>query len=153
MTTTPTADAAPVIPPIVKQVRVPLDVTRAFAAFTDDFGRWWPLATHSVGGASSAVSFVDEQIVEMTSDGRRCVWGTVQRWEPPHALAFTWHPGQETPPHTDVLVEFAAQDNGCLVTLTHSGWERVGASVDDLRGYHEGWDVVLGSYVTLTESA
>jgi uncharacterized protein YndB with AHSA1/START domain len=145
MTATPATSA--VIPPIVKQVRVPLDPARAFAAFTDDFGRWWPLATHSVGGATSSVGFVDDQIVEVTADGQRCVWGTVHRWDPPHAVAFTWHPGQAADPHTDVLVEFAADDGAAVVTLTHSGWERVDAGAADLQGYHDGWDVVLTSYV------
>jgi hypothetical protein len=88
--TSPTTSAAPAIPPIVKNVHVPLDPPRAFTAFTADFGRWWPLATHSVGGATSTVGFVDDQIVEVTAD---------------------------------------------------------------LRGYHDGWDVVLSSYVAQTEAS
>jgi uncharacterized protein YndB with AHSA1/START domain len=153
MTTTPAVDPAPVVPPIVKQVQVRLDPPRAFTAFTADFGRWWPLATHSVGGAASTVRFVDGQIVELTADGQRCVWGTVQRWDPPHLVAFSWHPGQDPEPHTDVTVEFVADGSGSLVSLTHSGWERIDAGADDLRGYHEGWDVVLSSYVAATSAS
>jgi uncharacterized protein YndB with AHSA1/START domain len=136
----------PVVPPIRKQVWVPLPVEQAFTTFTDQIGQWWPLATHSVGGKTSSVSFVDGQIIEVTVAGQRCVWGTVRRWQPPHGLAFTWHPGADPEPCTDVAVDFVVDGDGCQVTLTHSGWERIDAGADDLASYVEGWDLVLGGY-------
>ncbi len=135
-----------VVPPIRKRLRVPLPVQQAFTTFTDDIGQWWPLETHSVGGRTSSVSFVEGRIVEVTDAGQRCVWGTVRRWQPPHGLAFTWHPGADPEPCTDVAVDFVADGDGCLVTLTHSGWERVDAGADDMSSYLKGWDVVLGRY-------
>ena len=145
MTSQP-ADAP--IPPIVKRVRVDLPVDGAFSLFTDQIGAWWPLATHSVGGAESTVAFADGQIVESMPDGRQCIWGTVLRWQPPNHLSFTWHPGQDPEPHTLVDVDFVAEGARCLVTLTHSGWERIELhDLAGLDGYLQGWDLVLDRYL------
>ena len=53
---------------------------------------------------------VGGQIVETLADGRTSVWGTVTTWDPPHHVAFTWHPGRPaaektfSPPESHIAV-------------------------------------------------
>ena len=37
------------IPPVVKEVVVPVSLVDAFRRFTDEIHLWWPMHTHSVG--------------------------------------------------------------------------------------------------------
>jgi len=142
---TTTADLAP----ITKTVVVAATVERAFALFTAEMGRWWPLRTHSVGEASSAGVVMGDRvgadIVETLADGSTTVWGTITDWAPPTLVAFTWHPGQSGAEATRVEVTFAEQDDGTLVTLVHSGWEARPDAGRVRRSYTSGWDVVLSS--------
>ena len=56
MTTTPSATISGAIPSIVKEVVVPCAPERAFDLFTARIHSWWPMATHSVGGAPQPCS-------------------------------------------------------------------------------------------------
>lgn len=139
--------------PLVKTVVVTPEPARAFELFTDQIAQWWPLATHSVGEADAVdveiQGRVGGQIVETLADGRTSVWGTVTTWDPPHHVAFTWHPGRLAAEATIVSVRFTPHDAGTQVQLTHSGWE----SRDDgnlaRQGYDTGWDTVLGHFTSL----
>src|SRR5262245_64229227 len=94
--------------PVLRAALVPVAPDRAFAAFTAEIGDWWPLETHSVGGAESAgvrmEPGVGGRIVETLGDGAAAAWGTVTAWEPPDLVAFTWHPGRDPEPATEVTV-------------------------------------------------
>jgi uncharacterized protein YndB with AHSA1/START domain len=90
---------------------------------------------------------VGGQIVESISDGRTCVWGTVTAWEPPHRVAFTWHPGRDAGQATAVEVSFLGHGDHTEVMLVHRGWDARLDSVAARRGYDSGWDIVLGRYV------
>ena len=148
MTTTPSATTSGAIPSIVKEVVVPCPPERAFDLFTARIHSWWPMATHSVGGASSAMLTLDHAaIIEQLEDGTECTWGTVTVWQPPTRVAFTWHPGADPDDHTEVSVDFAPIPGGTQVRLRHSGWERLRASTSMLENYRSGWDVVLGGFV------
>src|SRR6185437_6939068 len=46
---------------------------------------------------------------ERSADGEAVVWGTVTRWEPPAAVAFTWHPGRPAQRASYVAVTFGAE--------------------------------------------
>lgn len=146
--------SSPTIPPLVKEVVVAAEPARAFAAFTDGVRGWWPVSTHSVGGTDGRDLVLDETgFVETLADGTACSWGSVLAWEPPRRLAMTWHPGQDPDPHTLVEVTFEPAPGGTLVRLTHSGWENLQIPAQDgaarLGEYRSGWDVVLGSYVSV----
>jgi hypothetical protein len=78
-------------------------------------GQWWPLAEKSVYGAAATVAFEDGRLVERSADGLAAVWGTVIRWEPPDAVAFSWHPGQPAERASHVEVTFAAADGAFLL--------------------------------------
>jgi len=139
------------VEPVRKSVTVPAAPQRAFELFTAYFHEWWPLATHSVGiGDAVSVAFGQEAgaaITETLADGTTCRWGTVTRWEPPHRVAFSWHPGTPPAEATSVEVTFTASGRGStVVRLVHSGWERRpdGAAARD--GYDSGWDPVISAF-------
>src|SRR5690349_18650184 len=86
------------LPPIRRAVLVEAEPAAAFEVFTAGLGRWWPLGELSVHGKDATVAFdrpePGAQIIERSAGGETAVWGTVIRWEPPDAVAFTWHPGR-----------------------------------------------------------
>ena len=132
---------------------VDADRDLAFRVFTERIGAWWPLAEHSVHGADATVAFVDAgvgaRIVESIDGAEDATWGTVTRWEPGEALAFTWHPGHGYDAASRVLVTFTAVDGGTLVRLEHSGWEAFGDPAEARANYEQGWPVVLDAYAAL----
>ena len=81
------------VPPVRREILVDADPATAFDVFTERIGHWWPLDELSVYGTGGTVGFADGRLVERSEAGEATVWGTVTRWEPAAALAFTWHPG------------------------------------------------------------
>ena len=144
--------------PIVKVVLVSAGQAEAFERFTAGMSAWWPLVTHSVwGSAAETVRFesgVGGRIVEVHEDGRESVWGSVELWDPPSRLGFTWHPGRQADTAQRIDVEFAAESGGTRVRLVHGGWETLR---DDAAGtrtsYDSGWELVLGRFTGAVESA
>ena len=156
--TTTTSHGSPgsgaAVPPLRREVIVAADRDLAFRVFTERIGAWWPLAEHSVHGADATVGFVDPgvgaRIVETIDGAEDATWGTVSRWEPGEALAFTWHPGHGHDAASRVLVTFTTVDGGTLVRLEHSGWEAFGDRALEARAtYEQGWPVVLDAYAAL----
>ena len=96
------------VPPIRREILVDAAPDTAFEVFTARIAQWWPLAELSVHGAGTTVAFEDGQIVEPAPDGATSLWGTVTRWEPPGALAFSWHPGRPADRASHVEISFAA---------------------------------------------
>lgn len=134
------------IPPIRREVLVDTDPATAFEVFTENLGRWWPLAELSVYGDGATVAFTGGQIVERSADGQAAVWGTVTRWEPPGAVAFSWHPGQPPMSASHVEVTFAAAASQTRVTLMHTGWEACADPAAARAEYDHGWPMVLDRY-------
>lgn len=134
------------VPPIRREVLVDADPLTAFEIFTARIDQWWPVAEHSVYGAGAIVAFTGGQIIERGADGRSCSWGTVTRWEPGAAIAFTWHPGT-TPEHaSQVEVTFTADGAQTRVVLEHAGWDVFADPAAARAGYDQGWPAVLDSY-------
>jgi uncharacterized protein YndB with AHSA1/START domain len=135
-----------------KVVTVETTPERAFALFTGGIQQWWPLRTHSVGEQQAAgVSFgegIGGTIVETLADGTTALWGRVTRWEPPHLVAFTWHPGNPESEAGEVRVTFTPDESGAtLVELVHTGWERRPDGARARDGYDSGWSTVLNEFV------
>jgi len=146
------------VPPIRREILVEADPAAAFEVFTAGLGQWWPLGEHSVHGVRgqhATVSFEEmslgARIVERTA-GEDTVWGTVTRWDPPKAVAFTWHPGYSADRASQVEVTFAAAGPALdgtaqtLVRLEHTGWEAFAEPAAARAEYDEGWPFVLGQY-------
>jgi uncharacterized protein YndB with AHSA1/START domain len=134
------------IPPIHREIVVKADPAVAFEVFTDRIGSWWPLAEHSVHGAASTVGFEDREIVEVSADGQRAIWGTVTEWQPGRRIAFTWHPGSVAEKASRVTVSFTPTDDQTLVTLVHEGWEVYSDPAAARAEYDEGWPKVLALF-------
>jgi uncharacterized protein YndB with AHSA1/START domain len=138
------------IAPVRRHVVVPVAPAVAFDVFTAEIGKWWPLGgQHSVFGEGTTVRFAQGRLVEESPEGT-AVWGSVVEWEPPDRLRITWHPGRDGSVHTDVAVRFAAIGDGSqtLVTLEHSGWERLADPLAAHTEYRGGWVGVLGAYTS-----
>ena len=136
-------------PPVRREVLVKASPARAFELFTGRIGDWWPLAEYSVYG-DGTVAFEGSQLVERKGSDES-VWGAVTAWNPPDEVAFTWHPGYDEAQATDVRVTFTAEGDETLVTLVHTGWERMtdpDAAADE---YRNGWPGVLAGFAALVE--
>ena len=136
--------------PVRREVLVNAAPDRAFDLFVGRIGDWWPLARFSVFG-DGTVNFERDVIVERKGD-EQSVWGTVTAWSPPSEIGFTWHPGYGEEHATDVLVTFEAQGDHTLVTLVHTGWERMTDPDASAEEYRNGWPGVLGGYADLVNS-
>jgi uncharacterized protein YndB with AHSA1/START domain len=142
--------------PVRREVIVNASPDRAFELFTGHIGQWWPLAQFGVFGDGS-VAFEGDRIVERSGE-QESIWGEVTSWEPPRSLGFTWHPGYGIENATDVLVTFAPVDQDeradikTLVTLVHTGWERMTKPDVAADEYSNGWPTVLGSFAALVET-
>jgi hypothetical protein len=140
------------IEPVRKQLKVGLPVEKAFQLFTTGIGKWWPLATHSVGEEQAETCFFEERsggrIVEVLKDGSQAEWGQVIAWEPFHKVSFYWYPGRTPDTAQEVSVTFREIPGGSLVELVHTGWETLGEAARAKRdGYDTGWDYVLAKYI------
>jgi uncharacterized protein YndB with AHSA1/START domain len=137
---------------ITKQIRVDANPETAFDVFTGRIGDWWPLEHYSVFGREATVAFEGYRIVERSPSGEETVWGEVLDFEVAGRVRFTWHPGRagdEEP--TEVDVSFASDGDGTLVTLVHSGWDRLSEERRAGRvDYDNGWPLVLERYAGLT---
>lgn len=133
---------------ITKEIRVDASVATAFDVFIERIGEWWPLGRYSIYGAEATVAFEGDRIVERSSTGDESVWGEVLEIEAAARVRFTWHPGRaEDDDPTEVEVTFASDGDGTLVTLVHSGWERVSEERRAGRvDYDNGWPGVLELY-------
>lgn len=138
--------------PIRKSIVVNAPPELAFRRFTAEMGTWWPLPSHSVGQRDAETvtmeAWVGGRIVEKIRGGRESVWGSITAWDPPHRVAFTWHPGHTEAEAMDVEVRFAAEGERTRVELEHRGFEKLPTALAKKahRGYPMGWDYVLGIY-------
>ena len=140
------------IEPVRKQLKVSLSMKQAFELFTAGMGKWWPLATHSVGEEQAETCFVEGwvggRIMEVLKDGSQSEWGRILRWEPFHEVRFHWYPGRAPDTAQEVTVKFSEIPGGTLVELIHVGWETLGSEAQARRnGYDTGWDFVLAKYI------
>jgi len=134
--------------PVVRTVEIRSTPERVFELFTDpeQLVRWWPDAARlepRVGGR-----------LELEFEGRGEVSGEITRYEPPHALGFTWVRGiaPDVTTQVDVTIAAAGEDR-VVVELVHSGWEAVPEEqVAEWRALHSaGWSFFLGCLVELAE--
>jgi hypothetical protein len=131
------------VAPIRREVLVDADPDRAFVVFTEQIGSWWPVEEHSVHGERSTVTFDSREIVEISGDGQRTVWGDVTEWRPGERVAFNWYPSADADHASHVTVSFTAANEQTLVSLVHERWEVFADPAAARAEYDEGWPVVL----------
>jgi uncharacterized protein YndB with AHSA1/START domain len=136
------------VAPITKSVIVQRTPEEAFRLFTDGIATWWPLGgRHSLFDDAESVVLegrIGGRLYEVSASGEEGLWGTVTVWDPPHRLAYTWHPGRGEEAAQEVEVTFVPDNGGTKVELEHRGWDR---APEKRASYDEGWNKVLGRYV------
>jgi uncharacterized protein YndB with AHSA1/START domain len=131
-------------------------IERAFAVFTEGFGRWWP-ASHHIGEAELADAIIEPRAggrwYERTSDGSECDWGHVLAWEPPRRVLLAWQLDADWHYDPDLVTEvevlFEADGARTLVRFEHRHLERMGERAEEVRrsvDSPEGWRGILARY-------
>ena len=138
------------IPPVRKSIRVARSQTDTFRLYTAHYGKWWPLKTHSLGGAKAINAVMEPRkgglIFEEWNDGTTKPYGEVLVWEPPHRVVHSWHVGH--PPHEASEVELrfiAVSPRETLVELEHRNWETMSGdkAAETRENYNNGWEKVF----------
>jgi uncharacterized protein YndB with AHSA1/START domain len=143
--------------PLVLTFEVPCPPARAFALWAGETTSWWP-ASHSVSGDPSlTVTFEPHEggrVYERLPDGTEHDWGSIVTWDPPTRLAYRWHLRQDAADATLVTITFTPSGTGTAVTITHAGWEALGANATTLRDRNrQGWSSLLPHYLVLATSS
>jgi len=138
------------IPPVRKSVVVARSQADAFRLYTESYGKWWPIKTHSLGGDKTINAVMEPrvggQLYEEWSDGKTEAYGEVLVWEPPHRVVHSWYVNH--PPHeaSEVELRFVVLSaNKTRVELEHRNWERMaGDKAAEVREmYNNGWQLVF----------
>jgi uncharacterized protein YndB with AHSA1/START domain len=162
---------------VAAAVTVPVDPDRAFAAFVDRIGSWWPEEIH-VQHADTCDVLVEAHVggrwLERTDAGAELDWGEVLAYDPPERLIVTWQlapkPGwdpeaDEDPGmhhdrdlRTELEVTFVfVSGEGTRVALEHRKLESLGdgPGPDAIRamlaGGDVGWQYIIDHYARFTE--
>ena len=137
-------------------VKAPLEV--AWRVFTEQMGRWWPLAIYKIGKANAVDAVIEPRLggrwYERGGDGSTCDWGSVLAWEPPGRLVLSWDitaNWQYDPDlKTEIEVRFIAEGtNATRVELEHRKLDRYGSRRDEMRRIFEtegDWGRLLASF-------
>jgi uncharacterized protein YndB with AHSA1/START domain len=139
-------------------VNVPIE--RAFKAFTEKMGAWWP-ATHHVGGTPFNDILIDPRAggrwYEINANGEECIWGSVLAWEPPKKVVLSWHLqpdwsfSADMAKASEVALEFIAEGSEkTRLEFEHRHLERHGAGWEKMReqvGAPGGWPAILDLYL------
>lgn len=143
------------IAPIIRTVTTTAPPARAFALFSGQMGRWWPVGR--TVGKSPHVEIVIEQVAqgrwyERDVEGVETQWGKVLAWEPPSRLVLGWQLDTQfafdPKLMTEVEVTFEVAGQGTLVTLEHRHLERFGADAEAVAArLGGGWPGMLGAFV------
>jgi uncharacterized protein YndB with AHSA1/START domain len=151
------------VPPVQKSIRIARAQADVFRFYTEHYGKWWPLKTHSIGG-EKAINAVMEpgkggRLYEVWSDGSIKPYGEVRVWEPPHRVVHSWHVGHPPGEASEVELRFIALSaNETQVELEHRNWETMsGDKAAEVRErYNYGWNAVFidrfGSYAATAEA-
>lgn len=140
--------------PVVHTLAVPADPERAFAAFVDELGEWWPAEYTWSGPVLERIGIEPRPggaCFEIGPYGFRCDWGRVTAWEPPRNLAFTWQIGarREPVPDPERASEVEVRFGDGEVSLEHRGFERHGDDAENYRAAlasEHGWPYILARY-------
>lgn len=144
------------------QVTVDAPIARAFAVFTEDFGRFKPREHNLLGVDIAETVFeprVGGHILDRGVDGSECRWARVLAYEPPDRVVFSWDISprwqveQDLERTSEVEVTFIAEGpDRTRVELEHrhldrhlEGWQGVRDGVDA----DGGWPLYLRRYAEL----
>jgi uncharacterized protein YndB with AHSA1/START domain len=135
--------------PIVLAIDLDSTPLEAYRCFTEGFGDWWPVLTHSLSRDAATRCALEARpggrVFEVAPDGDEHLWGNVEAASAGQSVRFSWHPGREADSAQWVEVTFEPAGQGCRATLVHGGWEALGEIAPILRReYVPGWRHVFG---------
>ncbi|MCC9206540.1 SRPBCC domain-containing protein [Arthrobacter sp. zg-Y769] len=134
------------VPDVVAVRQVPRDAEEAFNGFTDYLHLWWPEDLTDFGEGTH-MEFEGGVLTETGPDGDTSVWATVRTREPDTLLELDWVAGQDPRHPTDVRVDFSpVADGSTLVTLRHSGLERLTEPAREYERLQGEWAAILDRY-------
>jgi uncharacterized protein YndB with AHSA1/START domain len=140
--------------PVVKSVRVECPIHDAFVTFTARIDLWWPIAHRRFPDSVMVLEpWTGGGFFEKAQDGQEARLGNVVRYEPPHALAYTWYPGAIEKP-TLVQVSFVQEPGAVLVTVTHAEGESALGGEWPRRAlrFKGSWEQVLPAFASFLKS-
>jgi uncharacterized protein YndB with AHSA1/START domain len=140
-------------------------IERAFAVFTEDFGRFKP-PEHNLLGVEIAETVFEPRegghLYDRGVDGSECRWARVLAYEPPTRVVFSWDISPHWQIETDlektseVEVRFVAEaPERTRVELEHRNLERHGDGWEGVRdgvASEGGWPLYLQRYAELFTS-
>ncbi len=138
-----------------KEITVEISQARAFRAFTEEHGAWWPLATHHIGEKDAETAIIEPRVggrwFERAADGTECQWGKVLVWDPPGRIVLAWQIGSnwkhDPALSTEVEIRFVVLGPALTrVELEHRQLERFGEAAETMRAAFEsegGWTGML----------
>ena len=140
-------------------------IERAFAVFTEGFGRFKPREHNMLAVDIAETVFeprVGGRIFDRGVDSSECTWARVLAFEPPERVVFSWDIGPTWQIETDheksseVEVRFVAEDAGrTRVELEHRYLDRHGEGWEGVRegvGSEGGWPLYLDRYAEVVSS-
>lgn len=147
----------------VVSVQAPAEV--AWRVFTEQMGRWWPLAVYKIGKANAVDVIIEPRVggrwYERGDDGSTCDWGSVLSWGPPARLVLSWDITADwlydPDLKTEIEVRFIAErENATRVELEHRKLDRYGARRDEMRRIFEtegDWGRLLAAFAQTAASS
>lgn len=133
-----------------RSVSVSVPPERAFVAFTEEIGAWWPLADGFAFAGERWQDMIIEgrqggRVYERARDGEEFPIGSVTVFEPPSRIVFTWGEAtEEWAAPTEVEVRFTGEGGGTRVELEHRAFEGIGPDAEaTAKEYEGGWAFVL----------
>ena len=150
---------------VTASIVVDAPIERAFAVFTEDFGRFKP-PEHNLLGVEIAETVFEPRegghLYDRGTDGSECRWARVLAYEPPTRVVFSWDISPHWQIETDlektseVEVRFVAEaPERTRVELEHRHLERHGTGWEGVRdgvASEGGWPLYLHRYAELFTS-
>lgn len=140
---------------IRKSIRVERSPEISFRVFCERIREWWPKGPSFNGKVMTDMVIegrIGGRFFERYTDGSEYDIGRITTYEPPTMVGFTWRaPSWEQT--TQVQIRFTAEGSGTRVELEHSGWEQADNVREARKNYDNGWDFVLGHYLTYASAA
>jgi uncharacterized protein YndB with AHSA1/START domain len=140
------------IAPVQASIVVQAPIDRAFRAFTEEIGSWWPAENHILKAQLDRMVFeprVGGHIYDVGVDGSESHWARVLAYDPPNRFVFSWDISLQWQIETDpdrtseVEVRFIAEEGDrTRVELEHRGLERHGEGCESMAaavGSPNGW--------------
>lgn len=112
-------------------LRLPVDPTRAFEAFTGEISSWWQpdhlfqITPHGDGELAFEPG-VGGRLVTRLNNGETFEIGRVSVWKPGKRLVFGWRQASFSPGQsTEVEVRFEAVGNETRISIEHRAWDTI----------------------------